>query len=228
MRSVECGVAERGFTFRQSSEIPHSALRTPHSLMVWSLTADAFASLLERLDADRERAGEKYEDLRRMLLRFFEWRGASFCDERADETLNRLARKLDEGVGIQDLRAYAMQIARLVLLESFKGRDARRADWDELTVEPSVDPNGAPHDAETSAAEINAQCLESCLAQLPADARALLLDYYQDENRQHIQHRAALAARLGLRREALANRVQRWRDKLADCVMRCARRKGAI
>lgn len=192
--------------------------------MAWSLTADAFAALLERLDADRARAGEKYEDLRRMLLRFFEWRGATFCDERADETLNRLARKLDEGTAVQDVRAYAMQIARLVLLETFKGHDARRADWDELKVEPAA----APHGAETAAAEIYAQCLERCLAQLPADTRALLLAYYQAENRPHIQQRAALAARLGLHRAALANRVQRWRDKLAACVLRCARQKGAI
>ena len=33
------------------------------------LTAKAFAKLLDRLGADREQAGEKYEDLRRTLTR---------------------------------------------------------------------------------------------------------------------------------------------------------------
>jgi len=42
------------------------------------LTTDTFARLLHCLDADRELAGEKYEDLRRLLIRFFEWRGAPF------------------------------------------------------------------------------------------------------------------------------------------------------
>jgi hypothetical protein len=45
------------------------------------LTADTFTRLLHRLDADRERAGEKYEDLRRTLIRFFEWRGAPYPEE---------------------------------------------------------------------------------------------------------------------------------------------------
>jgi hypothetical protein len=55
------------------------------------LTANAFAKLLDCLSADRERAGEKYEDLRRTLIRFFEWRGAPFPEEHADETFNRIA-----------------------------------------------------------------------------------------------------------------------------------------
>ena len=49
------------------------------------LTADIFAKLLARLDPDRERAGERYEDLRRTLTRFFEWRNAPFPEEQTDE-----------------------------------------------------------------------------------------------------------------------------------------------
>lgn len=191
--------------------------------MAWSLTEEAFAQLLKRLDDDRERAGEKYEDLRRLLLRFFEWRGASFVEERTDETLNRLTRKLSEGVEVNDLRSYALQIARLVLLESFKGRDARRTDWEDLPHELTIDPH-REHD-ERQSAERNGYCLTQCLQQLPDDSRQLLLAYYQHSGRAQIEHRAALAVRLGLRRDALANRTQRLRDKLAECVMRCAHKK---
>ena len=191
--------------------------------MAWTLTEEAFAQLLYRLDDDRERAGEKYEDLRRMLLRFFEWRGATFCEERADESLNRLARKLSEGVSVEETRAYAMQIARLVLLESFKGRDARRADWDELPNEPATDPRRETREREL--AERNQCCLNHCLRQLPDEARQLILVYYQHAGRAQIERRAALAMKLGLRREALANRAQRLHDKLAECVMRCVNKK---
>jgi DNA-directed RNA polymerase specialized sigma24 family protein len=194
--------------------------------MAWSLTEDAFALLLDKLDDDRERAGEKYEDLRRMLLRFFEWRGATFCEERADETLNRLARRLSDGVSVQEMRAYAMQIARLVLLESYKSRDARRASWDEITTEPMIDERVERAHRET--AEINQHCLQHCLRQLPEESRQLILAYYQYTGRDQIERRAALAHQLGLRREALANRAQRLRDKLADCVTRCVNRKRAI
>src|SRR5260370_41876259 len=89
-------------------------------------TADGLGKLLDRLDADRERAGEKYEDLRRTLNRFFEWRGAPFPEEHADETFNRVARKLDEGVEIKNFGGYCYEVARLVCLESFKGQDSRR------------------------------------------------------------------------------------------------------
>ena len=191
--------------------------------MAWSLTEEAFAHLLKQLDDDRERAGEKYEDLRRMLLRFFEWRSASFVEERTDETLNRLARRLSEGVGVSDLRSYAMQIARLVLLESFKGPDARRTEWEALPHEPAIDPHRERF--EHQIAEQNGRCLMQCLQQLSDDSRQLILAYYQHSGRAQIEHRAALAARLGLRRDALANRTQRLRDKLAECVMRCTNKK---
>ena len=74
--------------------------------MEWGLTAKTLAKLLGRLDADREQAGEKYEDLRRTLVRFFGWRGAPFPEEHADETFNRVARRLDEGVEIRNIGGY--------------------------------------------------------------------------------------------------------------------------
>src|SRR5262245_52537956 len=106
--------------------------------MAWALTEEAFAKLMDRLDADRERAGERYEELRRTLLRFFEWRGASFPEERADETLNRVARKLDEGMAIAEIGQYSMGIARLVLLEAFKSHDRLRTPIEDLPPETAA------------------------------------------------------------------------------------------
>src|SRR5438128_9619122 len=98
-----------------------------------ALTADAFTKLLDRLGADRQRAGEKYEDLRRTLTRFFEWRGAPFPEEHADETFNRVARKLGEGVQIKNVGGYCYEVARLVHLEALKGPDAKRAPLEAIT-----------------------------------------------------------------------------------------------
>src|SRR5450759_5872831 len=99
------------------------------------LTAEAFAKLLDRLDADRERAAEKYEDLRRTLTRFFEWRGAPFPQDHADETFNRVARKLDEGVKIKNIGGYCYQVARLVFLETTKGHDSKRASLESVRLQ---------------------------------------------------------------------------------------------
>jgi hypothetical protein len=60
----------------------------------WTLTEEAFAKFLAQLDPDTERAGERYETLRLTLVKFFDWRGAHFPEECADETFNRVARKI--------------------------------------------------------------------------------------------------------------------------------------
>lgn len=189
-----------------------------------ALTADAFTKLLHRLDADRERAGEKYEDLRRTLIRFFEWRSAPSPEEQADETFNRIARKLDEGMEIVNIGGYCHQVARLVCLEAFKGHDSRRMPLDEIKLEaPAPDTT-----AETAEKEHRLTCLDDCLRVLPVESRELITEYYCDEKRGRIDRRQALADSLGLRRDALANRAQRVRDKLEHCVIRCLRKKSAI
>jgi len=192
--------------------------------MAAALTSEAFTKLLARLDPDRERAGEKYEDLRRTLIKFFEWRGAPFPEDHADETLNRVARKLDEGVEVKNVGGYCYEVARRVCLEVRRGNDSRR---DPLETDPH---NTASADAADSALEreLLLDCLEKCLSRLPDESRALIVEYYQDEKRDRIGRRKALAEALGLRREALANRAQRLRDKLEQCVTRCFNKKIAI
>ena len=185
------------------------------------LTAQAFITLMERLGDDDDQAAQKYEDLRHTLIRSFEWRGAPFPEEHADETLNRLARKLDEGVEIRNLSDYTYTVARLVWLETLRGDHKRRAPLDELEHEPiALDTS-----REMTEKEDHLNCLDDCLAALPRESRDLIMEYYVDEKRGRIDRRRDLAERLGLRRDALANRAQRLRDKLEQCVTRCLRKK---
>src|SRR5260370_21814440 len=53
------------------------------------LTTASFESLLQRLDPDRERAGGKYENIRRKLIKFFQWNDCFAEEDLADETLDR-------------------------------------------------------------------------------------------------------------------------------------------
>lgn len=188
------------------------------------LTADTFTRLLNYLDADRERAGEKYEDLRRTLIRFFEWRGAPYPEEHADEAFNRIGRKLDEGIEIKNLSAYSYEVARLVFLETTKGADSKRLSLGSVR----VDPVASNLTEEVAEKELRLMCLEDCLRTLPGENAELILEYYRYEQRGQVESRRALAERLGLRRDALANRVQRLRDKLQNCVSACLRKKSAI
>jgi len=188
------------------------------------LTADTFTRLMNCLDADRERAGEKYEDLRRTLIRFFEWRGAPYPEEHADEAFNRIGRKLDEGTEIKNLSAYSCEVARLVFLETTKGADSKRVSLESV----KVDPVALNLTEEVAEKELRLKCLEDCLRSLPGESAELILEYYKYEKRGQVERRRALADRFGVRRDALANRVQRLRDKLQYCVSVCLRKKSAI
>lgn len=185
------------------------------------LTEISFERLLDQLDADRGRAAERYEDLRRTLVRFFEWRGAPFPDEHADETFDRLARKLAEGVAIKNIGAYAYQVARLIHLETLKGPDSRRAQIEMTGLAAARDQ--APEAAEK---EARMACLDECLGGLPPEGRELILEYYRQGRGGRIDARRTLAARLGVRSDALANRAQRLRDKLEQCVNGCLRKQS--
>ena len=183
------------------------------------LTEQTFARLLDHLDTDRERAGERYEDLRRALVRFFEWRRAPFPEEHTDQVFDRVARKLAEGVEIKNFSGYCYTVARLVLLEALKGPEGRR-----VAIEPlgfaatAADAIGGAEEKEK-----RLSCLDHCLDRLPAESRELIVEYYREDKRGRIDARRALAERLGVRGEALANRAQRVRDKLESCVNTCLR-----
>ena len=60
------------------------------------LGSEPFEALLLRLGSDRETAGERYLQLRQRLVAVFEYRHCPRPEELADETLDRVARRLQE------------------------------------------------------------------------------------------------------------------------------------
>ena len=178
------------------------------------LTATAFARLLSRLGPDEERAGAAYEHLRRALVDLFTWRGAITPDECADETLDRLARRLEEGVAVDDLARYARGIARHVLLEHWRRVGKPAVPLERVEAAHAA----APEPADATLAD----CLESCLSRMEPEARDVILGYYLAEGRSRIEGRKRLAASLGVAEGALRNRAQRLRDRLEACITRCA------
>jgi DNA-directed RNA polymerase specialized sigma24 family protein len=182
------------------------------------LSAGALARLLDRLGPDRERAAAAYENLQQTLVKFFDWRGARSPEECADETLDRLARRLDEGSPVDDVKSFALGIARLVLLEHWRRPETRMVPAEEA----GLDDLAAPEPWEDSP---RLACLERCLEELPREARELVLGYYVSERRAKIDNRRRLAAALGLSDNALRSRVQRLRDRLESCIARCLNTK---
>ena len=158
--------------------------------------------------------------MRRRLVLYFERKRCLTADDLADETLNRVTRRLEEEGRITDSppARYCYIVAKFVLLEHLRDPEVRRirdVDVPERAGDPVRDP-GDSADEERVAA-----CLDRCLRALEPDNRTLILDYYRHEPRTKIERRRLLAASLGLTANALAIRACRLRDKLERCVSAC-------
>ncbi len=150
-------------------------------------------------------------------MKIFDWRGARFPEECADETINRVVRKLEYGQEIRDIPTYCQGVARLVVLEALKKAENRQVSLDELKFVPV-----APVFSEDDGAQRN--CFARCLSDLPIENRQLILRYYEDERRVKINNRQTMADQLGIPLNALRSRVQRIRDKLEQCITHCLSR----
>jgi DNA-directed RNA polymerase specialized sigma24 family protein len=184
--------------------------------MTGTLTGQGLTAVLALFASDPERAGVRYEAVRVRLIRFFAWQGVLEAEECADETIDRLARRLSEGERIHssDPARYAQGVARNVLREH-RAREARDTQHRSLWPRDALAP---PPEAETP----RAACLERCLGALAAEDRRLVLEYYQGSGGERIAHRREMAARLGVAVPALRVRMHRLRLRLEACVSACA------
>ena len=184
----------------------------------WALNQEAFDKLLVAFEVDRDTAGRKYLEIRNNLTRFFEWRGCSFPEDHADETINRMAKRVFEGEAILNHSGYAMGVARLLLLEINKGRQREQSALAEIGAAPDVYVPEVDDESRLT-------CLRSCLQTLSPDNRELILQYYQGEKGEKIENRKKLLDRLGIPVNTLRMRALRLRERLQACVEEC---QGAI
>ena len=191
----------------------------------WVLTQDAFDTLLDWLDADRERAGCKYESIRLRLIKIFTCRGCHQAEELADETINRVvARVVELASGYQgDPALYFYGVSHKVHLEYLRKAHNQPIN---LPLVTEISQNTQTTDL-TSDIEPEYVCLERCLEQLPPDNRDLVLRYYQQERRAKIEHRKSLATELGIAVNALRIRAHRIRLVLQRCVRNCIEQQPA-
>jgi DNA-directed RNA polymerase specialized sigma24 family protein len=178
----------------------------------WTLTQEAFDQLLASFAPDREAAGKKYLEVRENLIRLFVWRGCPFPEDHADETFNRVARKISEGEEIRNTAAYVIGVARLLVLEIIKADSKKREALDEWQ------RSDRSEDTQT---ELRIECLQQCLRGLSPDNRELILQYYQGDKREKIENRRQLSDRLGLAINSLRMRALRLREQLQACVEEC-------
>jgi DNA-directed RNA polymerase specialized sigma24 family protein len=175
--------------------------------------------LLAALDSDRDFAGRQYRDLHNRLTGFFTWQDNIRPEDRADEVMDRVMRKLEDGEQIDSVPAFAFGVARLLLSEARKQAEREIAAHTHLllmvgeTVEPQPQTDGQ---------NTEELCFDDCLVLLTPANRELILAYYTGEGGAKIEARRTLAANLGTDLNALRVRAHRIRVQLEACARQCA------
>lgn len=178
----------------------------------WVLSQEKFDAFLKWLDEDPEKAGEKYEEIRQRLIKYFVARGRPDAEDLADETINRVINKIEEikkdykGEPIRYFYGVAHMVSK------------------EMQRTPPPPPPPPPPD-DSNQIEQEYRCLEECIQRLSAEDRELLLQYYYpQEGCTLTEQRKRLAENLGIAPNALRIRAFRIRARLQKCVKKCVER----
>jgi len=178
----------------------------------WDIPQDAFNRLLAWLGPNAEEAGNKYEEIRRRLIKIFTCRSCDSPEDLADETINRVARKVQEVAGnyVGEPALFFYGFAKMVYLEYLRKR---------AHPEP-------PPVVEQSRNEQAYECLEHCMHSLPSGNHDLVLNYFREEKRAKIERRKELARELGITLNGLRIKVHRIISSLQGCVLACLKTKS--
>ena len=180
-----------------------------------AIAKESFDELLGWLDPDRDTAGQKYVVIRKGLIRIFVSHGISDAEFYADETIDRVTKRLPEirATYVGDAVRYFHGVARNITLEARRKRE----------VATDVVPERSTE--ETSKDDMS-ECLAECLKDLPPGKRELILDYHLYQGRAKVEHHREMAAELAISEGALRTRAHHLRVDLANCVMECVKSLG--
>ncbi len=180
----------------------------------WELNEAAFNKLLAALSEDQEEASTKYLLLCRNLLRYFEVRGISNAESAVDEVINRLARKLESGVQLENVNTYALGIARMLTLELRKSPEQKTSNEIPEISAPPIEEDQTERSQELL-------CLNKCLSEITPEKKEIIVGYYKGERQVKIKNRKSMAEKLGIPQNALRSRAVRLRGKLESCIKKC-------
>jgi len=164
--------------------------------------------MLMWLDPDPELAGVAYEKIRWRLVVILASRGCTCPEELADETIDRVARRVADiqATYVGDKAIYFLGVMNNVHHEYLK--------------RPTLPRPPAPDD-DAEAKETTHLCLEKCLDKLSPNSRRLIEAYYSESKRAKIDLRKRIAAELGIGLSTLRLRALRIREKLQACIEQC-------
>lgn len=170
------------------------------------LTEHNFEMLLEWLNEDREIAGQKYELIRFKLKKFFYARGCTHAEELADETIDRVIKKIDvlqkNYCGKPIL--YFNGVAKNVFFEYTRKKN-----------EKELPQNLTDHSQfDNKQLENLYFCLTKSLNQIPLEQRRFILEYYSGEKKDKMQRCQQISRDKNITYPAMRVQAYRIRNKL--------------
>lgn len=174
------------------------------------IAKEPFDELLDWLDSNREVAGRKYETIRAGLVRMFVSHGISDGGFYADETIDRVTKRLPEirPTFVGEPARYFTGVARNIVREALRNKE--------------VLPDEMPEQASEEVVEDDMlECLKHCLGQLPKDRQELILDYHLHHGRAKVELHRQMAEELAISEGALRTRAHHLRVSLEECVLKC-------
>ena len=143
-------------------------------------------------------------------------KGFSDAEDLADETINRVMKKLPEirDTYVGEPARYFHGVARYIIREMMRRKEIAVEEVPVVTTEAEV------HSDEYD-------CLLKCLRFLPSDRRELILDYYIYDGRDKIAQHRRMASELGITEGALRGRAHQVRGNLEKCIQQCIERMRA-
>jgi DNA-directed RNA polymerase specialized sigma24 family protein len=180
---------------------------------------EEFDKMLDWLDPDRDRAAEKFLEIRTRVTKILVRRQCYAAEELWDETANRVCHRVKDVAPtyVGDPALYFYAVARLVHLEWLDEEKRKRGGIDYEPPNPPV-----PDDIESIH-----ECLDGCLQMLNADDHEMILKYYEKETRAKIEQRKELAEKLGITLNSLRMRVHRINGHLRKCIVACLSKSKA-
>jgi DNA-directed RNA polymerase specialized sigma24 family protein len=174
------------------------------------LQQETFDRLLAWFDPDPERAAAQYERIRWRLIAILAARGCSIAEELADETIDRVARRVAdiERTYVGDRAIYFLGVMNNVHHEYLKRPIL-------LPGPAEITPGDTEHKERTYL------CLEQCLQKLTTNSRRLIEQYYAADKRTKIDLRKRIAQEFGINVNTLRLRALRIRAVLQSCINQC-------
>jgi DNA-directed RNA polymerase specialized sigma24 family protein len=175
-----------------------------------TITREPFEALLEWLDPDREKAGQRYELIRAGLIRIFVSKGLSDAEHYTDEAIDRVVKRLPEiqEKYVGDPARYFHGVARNLILEAGRRKEVATDMLPLRLMQETVRTD-------------TSECLSKCLKQLPVDKQEFILDYHLYQGHAKAEHHRQMATELSISDGALRTRAHHLRVNLEKCVREC-------